>query len=280
MHKGGGGGSTLADLRTAVAAETAANEAMRKELSSQLGTSYCADDFLCYPPCNVLPAAVVAGSNPLQGADPAWHSARASRLTASHFAEALGISPWSTPQTLYRYYTEPSLRESWTGNAATEHGCQSESLALRAYERLTGHAVEQTGFHVHPDHSWLGASPDGLVGDDGLIEIKCPVRQLPDSIPVHYMSQVQGQLEITGRGWCDFFCMRGDEAVLWRVVRSPSYWSWAWPGLSQFWAVTSAELGAEAIDAQVGGQVANSVCVQSRMLFRGTVVDRLPLPSF
>ena len=99
--------------------------------------------------------------------------------------------------------------ESFT-NAAMQHGTETEPLARAAYEALKDVLVDEVGFVPHPTIKMAGASPDGLVGDDGLLEIKCPNTAthietlLSESVPTKYYTQMQFQLACTGREWCDF----------------------------------------------------------------------------
>lgn len=98
--------------------------------------------------------------------------------------------------------------ESFT-SAAMQWGTDNEPVARLAYSLQSGNAVEETGFWVDDDIG-AGASPDGFVGKDGLIEIKCPntathIETLArKEVPYQYKAQVQGQMWITGRKWCDF----------------------------------------------------------------------------
>lgn len=146
-----------------------------------------------------------------------WFEARRHKLTGSNIGAALGVNPWKTPDDLIRsmvreYHGAPS---EFNGNVATEYGQLHEPLAQMEYQSETGNFVEECGFYVHPNHEWLGASPDGLVGDDGLIEIKCPfglrnktgadlVFKTAEEQP-HYYAQMQIEMACTGRSWCDFF---------------------------------------------------------------------------
>lgn len=88
-------------------------------------------------------------------------------------------------------------------------GTDNEPVARLRYELETGNDVEECGFFAHPD-IMAGASPDGLVNDDGLLEIKCPnsathIETLRKrKVPSQYYWQVQGQMWMTGRQWCDF----------------------------------------------------------------------------
>jgi putative phage-type endonuclease len=99
--------------------------------------------------------------------------------------------------------------ETYT-NAAMQWGCDNEDAAREAYEFAQAVTAEQVGFVDHPMVSMAGASPDGLVGDDGLIEIKCPNTAthietlLTGSIADKYIVQMQWQLGCTNRKWCDF----------------------------------------------------------------------------
>ncbi len=121
------------------------------------------------------------------------YSKQAPAYAAKIIAKRLGV------------YTEapPSFWMEW----GTEH----EPEAREAYESATNVYVEQVGF-ILPDHTdAYGGSPDGLVGDEGLIEIKCPAPETLISyhaagkLPDQYRPQIQGLLLISGREWCDFF---------------------------------------------------------------------------
>ena len=95
-------------------------------------------------------------------------------------------------------------------NAAMAWGTETEPQARAAYEFLTDREVIETGFALHPSLDDFGASPDGLVGVDGLLEIKCPATSthidtlLSEAVPGKYMTQMQAQMACTGRAWCDF----------------------------------------------------------------------------
>ena len=114
------------------------------------------------------------------------------------------------------YLTELAT-ERMTGEALTHFvstamawGTDQEANARREYEAVTGNMVTEVGFQCF-DGSSFGCSPDGLVGDDGLVEFKCPFNStvhvltiLSDTIPEEHVPQVQAQLAVTGRDWCDF----------------------------------------------------------------------------
>ena len=98
-----------------------------------------------------------------------------------------------------------------SSNIATEYGTRNEDGALIEYRIETGHEVQAVGFITRED--WAGCSPDGLIGDLGGLEVKCPFGRRKDEVPQfktiadqpHYLDQVQFSLWITGRAWWDFF---------------------------------------------------------------------------
>ncbi|ALN65923.1 putative phage-type endonuclease domain protein [Lysobacter antibioticus] len=146
----------------------------------------------------------------------AWYKARAGRITGSRFARAMASKHSST----YRSLIDELVQERRTGrsldggymNAAMQWGMDHENNARQWYGRSRGCHVAEAGFVVHPEHDFVGISPDGLVADDGLIEIKCPqiktFRQVMDTrqMPSRYRWQVQGQLWVCRRQWLDFVC--------------------------------------------------------------------------
>jgi putative phage-type endonuclease len=99
--------------------------------------------------------------------------------------------------------------ETYT-NAAMMHGTETEPEARSAYEFYQGVVVEQVAFIHHPRIDQAGSSPDGLVGEDGLVEFKCPQSAthletlLGQAVPAKYADQMQFQMACTGRKWCDF----------------------------------------------------------------------------
>lgn len=149
---------------------------------------------------------------------PEWYEARRGRITASMVGAILGHSPWMTREDAMRtmvrsWHNAPS---EFTGNVATQYGEFHEEHALADYVMGTGNAVEKVGF-ITRDH-WAGASPDGLIGLVGGLEIKCPYKfrySKPEDMPEavflpleeqpHYYSQVQFSLWVCERAWWDFF---------------------------------------------------------------------------
>ena len=169
---------------------------------------------------------------------PEWFKAREGKLTASQFGQAAGLAPGSR-QALWRRIMG---LETFEGNEATQWGEANEPVALAAYEKLH-QAVEQVGFVRHPEHEWLGASPDFLVGLEGVGEIQCPFsKEIHKEIPAYYMAQIQGQMEITHRDWCDFVVWVPDGMRVWRVERSHEYWEWLHILLADFWTWVTAQV--------------------------------------
>ncbi len=147
----------------------------------------------------------------IQGSEE-WLLARLGKVTASRFKDVLSKGEGKTRKTYMKQLraeilTGKPLRNSFS-NKAMEWGSETEVAAKQAYANETGCEVVQVGFVVMSE--WVGGSPDGLVGDQGVIEIKCPntVTHLDyidkDTVPTGYYAQMQGILWITGRQWCDF----------------------------------------------------------------------------
>jgi hypothetical protein len=96
-------------------------------------------------------------------------------------------------------------------NDAMQWGIAQEPFARARYEELTGELVTLCGFALHSEIQFFGASPDGLVGEDGLVELKCPTSEtytgwmIGGVVPEQHKPQMLAQLAVTGRKWCDFF---------------------------------------------------------------------------
>lgn len=179
-------------------------------------------------------------TNPLQRTEE-WHKAREGRLTASMFGSAAGLGPGSWQQAWRRVLGI----EVFEGNEATDWGVEHEPTAIKLYTDLAavGAKTEQVGFIPHPSLDWLGCSPDLLVNDDGLAEIKCPFsKSIYADIPAYYMAQMQGQLQITGRQWCDFVVWTPEAMTVQRVFKSNDYWDWLHIRLADFWIYVKTEV--------------------------------------
>lgn len=169
-----------------------------------------------------------------------WLAQRVGRITGSRVAAVLGLDKYKTRDELMREMVREhhGAEREFTGNAATAHGHEHEDDAVDLYEQETGSKVQYTGQHIHREHDWLAASPDGLVSDSGLIEVKCPYRGTYTSaaeVP-HYIEQMQLQMEVTQRDWCDFVIWRDDTIIIERIARNAQWLANNLPALSAFMA--------------------------------------------
>ena len=145
-----------------------------------------------------------------------WFTARLGKVTASRVNDVMAKTKTGYSASRDSYMTQLVLEritqtkaESYT-SAAMMHGVEQEPFARAAYEAAQGVMVEEVGFIPHPTIDMAGASPDGLVGDDGLVEVKCPESKgmletlLTKKVPAKYFAQMQFQLSCTGRQWADY----------------------------------------------------------------------------
>jgi len=152
----------------------------------------------------------------MEQGSPEWHAARCGKVTASRVADVVTRTKTGWGASRANYMAE-LIAERLTGapaerytNAAMAWGTEKEPEARDLYAFMTDAEVVQVGFVEHPDIGMCGASPDGLVGDDGLIEIKAPNTSthidtlLGQTVPAKYVTQMQWQMACTGRQWCDF----------------------------------------------------------------------------
>jgi putative phage-type endonuclease len=147
-----------------------------------------------------------------QGTDE-WFNQRLGKVTASQIANVL-MKPSMAG---FQNYAAQLVCEQLTGvraetykSSAMEHGNETEPQARAMYELNSDVTVEEVAFINHPTIEMAGASPDGLVGKDGLVEIKCPQPNkhlkniMGGKIDRNYMLQMQWQMRCTGSVWCDF----------------------------------------------------------------------------
>ena len=145
-----------------------------------------------------------------------WFQTRLGKVTASRINDVMAKTK-TGPSVSRSNYMAQLICERLTGekaesftNAAMEWGTANEPLAADAYSVKTGELVEECGFYRHPLITMSGASPDGFVGVDGLIEIKCPSTSThldyiyERKVPTRYLHQMQWQMACTNRYWCDF----------------------------------------------------------------------------
>jgi len=157
-----------------------------------------------------------------QGSDE-WRKLRTGKVTASVVEYVVAPPLRSGGESAGRRNLRAKIiAETMTGqptecifvSAAMKNGVENEPLARAAYEIALGLTVNQIGFALHASVERFGCSPDGLVGVDGLIEIKCPlpathISYMLAGIPApEYVAQMQAQMSVTDREWCDFvsFC--------------------------------------------------------------------------
>jgi putative phage-type endonuclease len=145
-----------------------------------------------------------------------WKQLRLGKVTASRVSDVLSKVKNGESASRTKYRTELVVQrltkepgESFT-NAAMEWGTATEPFARAAYEASTSTCVMQVPFVSHLSIPNFGCSPDGMISTNGLIEIKCPnstthIEYLLDGKPpAKYISQMQCQMAVTGRKWCDF----------------------------------------------------------------------------
>lgn len=147
---------------------------------------------------------------------PEWFAARLGNVTASRVADVIAKTKSGYSASRENYMAQlicermtNTVAESYT-NAAMQWGTETEPLARAAYESIADVLVDEVGYVQHPRIERAGASPDGLIGLFGLLEIKCPNTAthidtlITEQVPTKYITQMQWQMLCTGRAWCDF----------------------------------------------------------------------------
>lgn len=149
-----------------------------------------------------------------QGSDE-WHAVRCGKITASRLDDVMAEIKSGEAATRRGYRAE-LVAERLGGKVdkyvspAMRWGTEQEPYARAAYEVATGNFVDQIGFADHPTIPMCGASPDGLIGEEGVLEIKCPNTATHLSylrngvVPAEYLKQTQWNLEVLGRKWLHF----------------------------------------------------------------------------
>jgi len=173
----------------------------------------------------------------------AWLKLRGNMLTASDAASAIGTNSYQTPNDLL--LKKCGLGEKFTGNEATEWGTKMEPVAIEMFEEQSGEKVNELGLIPHPEHPWLGGSPDGLTDSNCLVEIKCPMRRkiIPGQVPLHYQAQIQLCMEIMDVESC-FFVQYAPIEISWPneavfdvtvVPRDRDWFAKYLPVMKEFW---------------------------------------------
>jgi len=155
--------------------------------------------------------------NQIVQGSPEWFQQRIGKVTASRITDVLATLKSGGEAATRANYRSQLVCERLTGNVAESFtndamkwGTEQEPNARQAYEFISGNTVVEVPMIDHPIIAMTGASPDGLIGDDGLIEIKCPNSAthidylLAGVVPAKHMNQMLWQMECTGRKWCDF----------------------------------------------------------------------------
>lgn len=146
-----------------------------------------------------------------------WFAARLGKVTASSLHKVLARTKTGYGADRANYLTQLVLERVTNSNsygyvnAEMQWGIDQEPFARAAYEAHTGVLVDEIGFMPHPTIEMSGASPDGLVGDSGMVEIKCPSSKTAlecwlsaDPVESKYFAQMQWQMACAGRAWCDY----------------------------------------------------------------------------
>jgi putative phage-type endonuclease len=154
--------------------------------------------------------------NCIQGSEE-WYQLRRGKFTASLMSKLLmGWTTQGYKDAIYKVAMErlTGVKTEGYSNAAMQRGIELEPMARQAYEVETLTLVEECGFIVVDE--WLGCSPDGLVGDVGMIQIKCPAYNthigyiINDEVPKDYYVQMQTEMYVSGRRWNDFVSFHPD----------------------------------------------------------------------
>lgn len=161
-------------------------------------------------------------NNIIQGS-PEWFALRAGKFTASKFSDLMATLRNGNPAQSRENLIWDVAVERMTGRKMDSfqsgwmaRGIELEPEARSQYEVANMTTVEEVGIVIHPAYPYVSCSPDGLVGDDGLVEIKCLTAANHGKALLHgkhaddYQWQVQGQMWITGRSWCDVVAYHPD----------------------------------------------------------------------
>lgn len=132
----------------------------------------------------------------------AWYEFRKKHLTASDTGTILGLNKYSTPEEVIIKKTGV---DTFTSNAACEHGCKYEPITNEIYMARTGHVVHDFGCIPDEHDTFIAASPDGIRSDGRMVEYKNPYSRTITGVPgAAYYAQMQQQLKVANLECCDF----------------------------------------------------------------------------
>ncbi|MBL8677275.1 MAG: YqaJ viral recombinase family protein [Alphaproteobacteria bacterium] len=164
-----------------------------------------------------------------QGTDQ-WRLQRCGKLTGSRFVDVLSfLKSGKSSEARNKYMREvvfelmSGIPRHETSGASLAWGKEIEGYAREAYEMQTGNMVTPSEFVTSYDLNFVGSSPDGLIDYDGMIEIKCPhdegkhIQTLLEGMPEEHIPQIQGNLFVTGRQWCDFISFDPRQSEKYRI---------------------------------------------------------------
>lgn len=164
---------------------------------------------------------------------PEWFEQRKNMLTASDVAAAIGSNFFLHPESLILRklgYTK------FNGNSDTARGIRLEDDVRKRYDAEFRTRTYEFGLLVHPEHKWLGGSPDGVTEEGVLLEIKCP-KKISSKVPDYYMPQIQVLLDIMNLEECDFiqYCEEKNVTKIIRVARDREWFRQKLPVMRAFW---------------------------------------------
>ena len=184
-----------------------------------------------------------------------WRSERSKRISSTYFKDVADRRITTSCSNLVKKI----IYKCSVQTLAIKYGIVNERIAARKYEEETGRKIKNCGLFIDVANPFLCTSPDGLIGDDGLIEIKCPysARNVSTLIEISqnhniglkynpngeaflptkhkYFYQIQGQLAITGRSWCDLYFWCPKDTVVIRIRKDEAFWEKILPKLKSFY---------------------------------------------
>lgn len=189
-----------------------------------------------------------------QNNNPLWYDERRMRLTASNFGRICKLLDTTDRNNVVRQL----LHSNFTGNIFTRYGNENEVNAIKDFEKIMGQCVVSCGLFIHQDYPFLAASPDGLIGDDALVEVKCPykakdltpeeaIKQKQVQFAIFengsftlkrsdkYYYQVQGQLFVTGKEYCYFIVWTPQGLLYEKITKDRECWDKMFPKLENFY---------------------------------------------